>query len=143
MQLMPLNYYQQTLDKMYRVLWYDLSPPDLNITFLPQLMRLLSTGFRENLLSRFCVILLTNKQSNADENRTSSVEVIIMISIFIWRKLPELQMQKYTGIHVCHVMYMCLFYSVTQNIWKPGSTTLCLLLAILLQLLSWTHSVKK
>ena len=37
----------------------------------------LSTEFYENLFSSFCVILLTNKQTNVDETITSLAEVII------------------------------------------------------------------
>ena len=44
--------------------------------FLPWPMRHRFTDFYENRLSSFCVILLTNKLTNADENITSLTEVI-------------------------------------------------------------------
>ena len=41
----------------------------------------ISTDFCENWLSSFCVVLLTNKQTNADENITSLAEIIFRIMV--------------------------------------------------------------
>ena len=41
----------------------------------------LSTEFCKNRLSSFCIILLTNKRTNADENITSLAEIVVNGSV--------------------------------------------------------------